>query len=331
MSQSTKIIKRRIKSITNTKQITKAMELVAASKMRRAVNKALQTRDYAALGWDLIGRLSEIVDPSKHSLLAVREVENICIVLFTSNRGLAGGYNINISRKIVEQLKETENLKHHFGRRQPEKLDLWPSEQPKAKELKIDFITIGRKGENLVRKIKKEVIASFPDIADNPAIESIAPIAQIAIEDFKQKKYDKVILAYTDFISAINQKPRLRQLLPISAVDLEKILRQLGSAKEQKETVKEEKAGEKVDEYLFEPDPEQLLDLILSRLVEVQIFQALLEAQASEHSARMMAMRNATEAAEEMVADLTLYFNQARQAAITKEISEISAGRAALE
>ena len=192
-------------------------------------------------------------------------------------------------------------------------------------DLTIDFITVGRKGESLVRKLGREIVASFPDLTYLPGIEQVRPLSKIVIDDYLAKKYDKVVIAYTDYISTVAQQPKIRQILPISKVDLEKQIAEMDNL------AKEFGLKKPRMEYKVEPSPEEVLTHIFPRLIEMQLYHAILESKASKDSARMVAMKNATDAAKEMSADLTLAYNQVRQMKITQEIAEISAGRAALE
>lgn len=311
----TKEISRRIKSITSTKKITRAMEMVAASKMRKAVEAVLRTRTYANLSWETVLHLSKNIKQSDnnslHPLLTKRsKINKVAVILITSNRGMCGGYNSAIINKVKDSIK-----KH--------------SETP------VEFILVGKKGEAIYSQ-KHKVVAEFPkdDLISEP--EEIEPIINLAISDFLSGKYDKVFVAYTDFVSAVKQIPRMKQLLP---VDIEVEDGYLGIVADPKVSVSkqmiEKKENKHLDiksgyDYIFEPSPEEVLDRMIPRLLAVQIYQALLEANASEHSARMSAMHQATEAATDMVKELTLFYNKARQAGITAEIAEISAGANAL-
>src|SRR3989339_849409 len=318
MAVNTKAIKRRIKSVGNTKKITKAMEMVAGAKMRKAVESAINTRTYATLAWDLLVKLSK-QQKVKLPLLQVRQVKKLLVVLITSNRGLCGSFNANIIRKTAEQLNNPVNI----GRQRAKNGHLEP-----VKDLAIDVIGVGKKGADFARKMKYNLIASFSEFSDTPKLNDIRPISKMVLEEYEKKNYDKVIVAYTDFKSAITQTAKLRQVLPISEVDLEKMLADINEADA---TIKKVDEGKlEIDEYLFEPNAQTVLSIILPKLVETQIYQATLESAASEHSARMMAMRNASDAARDMIKELNLNFNKARQAAITQEIAEIAGGAAAL-
>ncbi len=295
------------------------MEMVAASKMRRSVAAVLAIRPYAHSAWSILTNMARAFETYETPLLAAREVKNICIIVITSNRGLCGGFNSQLLRKVVQQVKKPTLLKvNRAGERRIESAA--PDEQ-----INIEFITVGRKGAGLVSKIGKKIIATFDDLTYLPKAEDVRSLARLVMDDYAAEKYDKVVIAYTDYISTITQQPKLRQILPVSKADLEKQLAEMD--------VHADELGleEPPMEYKVEPDARAILENILPRLVEMQIYHAILESNASKESARMVAMRNATEAATEMADNLTLIFNQLRQAGITQEIAEISAGRAALE
>ncbi|MDO8529342.1 MAG: ATP synthase F1 subunit gamma [bacterium] len=316
---NTKDLKRRIKSTINTSKITKAMEMVSAAKMRRAVKGVVHVRPYAHAAWSVLTNLSRAFKASESSFLEVRRVKRILIILVTSNRGLCGSYNAQIIKKIREELENPENLM--VNRIGFKKID----PEVDKEHLKVDFVTVGKKGEKFLRKIDKNIIASFPQFTYYSLIEDIRPLAKIAMDGYLEKTYDKVVVAYTDYISTIKQKTRIRQILPISKIDLEKQIVEMD--------VMAKKYGfdDPDVEYKVEPSPVEVLDFIFPRLIEMQIYHALLESNASKESARMIAMRNATDAANDMRSIFTLAYNQVRQSKITQEISEISAGRAALE
>lgn len=312
MPQATREIKRRIRSIQNTRQITRAMELVSAAKMRRAVTNVLATRTYASLAWQMLTELYKRTDAVHHPLLAKRyPVKRVGLILVTSNRGLCGGFN--------HQLVHRVNLYLDQHRKQ-------------QVELEADMVAVGRRGRDISFRMGHSIVAEFvkPDITTR--IEEISAVAKLAITDYLSGRYDRVVIAYTDFISAVSQRPRIKQLLPIE----DEVDTYLGEAKMPEiNKVKNESIIETVSpfnfEYLFEPSPEKVLENLLPRLIEIQIYQAMLESDASEHSARMMSMRNASVAAKDMIDALTLAFNQARQASITAELADITGGRVAVE
>jgi len=319
MAGGTRELKRRIKSVNNTKKITRAMEMVAASKMRRAVAAVLGIRPYAHSAWSVLTNMARAFENYPMALLEVREVKKICVVLVASNRGLCGGFNSQIVRKVIEQVKNPALLKiNRIGEKKIE------SRIPDEK-IEFDFITIGKKGAAAVRKLGKNIVATFDELSYLPGIADVRALARVIIDDYSAKKYDKVVIAFTDYVSAVVQQPKLRQILPVSKIDIEKQLADIDML------AKEYGLAEPSMEYKIEPNAKMVLSEILPRLVEMQVYHAILESNASKESARMVAMRNATDAATDMVANLTLIFNQMRQAGITQEIAEISAGRAALE
>jgi F-type H+-transporting ATPase subunit gamma len=297
----TKEIKRRIKSVKSTKKITKAMELVSASKMKRAVSKTLASRLYANYSWDLLTSLSDKLEGEEltHPFFVENKNGNnkSLIVLITSNRGLCGGYNSQIIKKTIGMLKATEANQ-------------------------IDIVTVGKKGDSAMRRTGQNVVATFTDFSDNVTLQEISPLGTFLTNEYKNGNYKNIYIGYTDFISALSQKANIKKLLPISKTELKDVIDSLGDKEEEK---KKHKAP-----YLFEGDINTLLQTLAEKLVKMQVYQMLLESSASEQSSRMVAMKNANEAAGEMIDDLTLVFNKARQAGITREISEISAGMASV-
>jgi len=316
---SGKEIRRRIKSIKNTGKITRAMEMVSAAKMRKAISSVLQLRPYAHAAWNVLTNLSQAFEHYQKGLLEVREVKSVLAIIITSNRGLCGSFNSQLIKKVKEEIRNPDKLKIN-------RIGVKKIQSNVANEnLKIDFVTIGKKGERFLRKMGKEIVATFPELTYLPKIEDVAPLAKIVIQDYLEKKYEKVVIIYTDYVSAIRQETKIRQILPISKIDIEKQIAEMDVLG------KEYGLDNREIEYLVEPSPEEVLEFILPRLIEVQIYHAILESNASKESSRMMAMKNATEAAGEMAEDLTFVYNQIRQMKITQEIAEISAGRAALE
>jgi F-type H+-transporting ATPase subunit gamma len=317
MAVNTKAIKIRIQSVKNTKKITKAMEMVSASKMKKAINAALGTRMYATLASELMERLSALSEPN-YSLFETRPVENVLMILVSSNRGLCGSFNTNVSKMAKSLLENTEKFAIH---RTPDGETI----QPKS-TVTIDVLGIGKKSALFAKRHKLNLIGVFDELKENPSVEDVLPISNLALKAFREKKYDKVAIVYTHFKSSLEQIVKVRQLLPISKIDLQKMIHDLPG--DEPEVVEEDTA---IDCYFLEPTRDDILETVLPRLVEIQTYQSILESSASEHSARMVAMKSASEAAGEMITDLTLAFNKARQAAITQEIAEIAAGAAALE
>jgi F-type H+-transporting ATPase subunit gamma len=314
---STKDIQRRIKSVGNTQKITRAMEMVSAAKMRKSVASVLAIRPYAHAAWSVLMNLSRAFSEYKNGLLEVREVKKVLAIAVTSNRGLCGAFNSQIAKKIKDEINNPGKL--GIIRNGEEKIE------SVEKEIEIDFITIGKKGEGVVKRSGKKIVASFNELSYLPKIEDVSAVGKMVIDDYLAKKYDKVVIFYTDYVSAMIQNAKVRQLLPISKIDLEKQIAEMDVL------AKQYGLDEPKQEYKVEPSPDLVLEHIFPRLIDMQIYHAILESNASKESSRMMAMRNATDAAGEMKGDLTFVYNQIRQGKITQEIAEISAGRAALE
>ncbi len=304
MALSTKAIKAKIGSVKNTKKITKAMEMVAASKMKKAVDNALGSREYAERALELLVHISKdrII---KHPLLERRDERKTLLLVIASNKGLCGGYNAHV-RKVFNKIVDV-----HENR----------SETNSA----LSVITVGKYAERFAKARGVEVVASFVDFPDNIFIEDITALSGMIINEFEKETYDSVRMVFSHFISAMSSNVNTQPLLPVSPDAIESFISQVGGAKESRDVVLENLA-----QYRFEPNEEEVLNHVLPRLTEVQIYQALLESFAVEHSSRMIAMKNASESADEMVSDLTLTFNKARQAAITQEITEIATAAGAI-
>jgi F-type H+-transporting ATPase subunit gamma len=278
-------IRRRIRSVKNIGQVTRAMEAVSASKMRRAQERALASRPYADRAWEILTYLASQPAASKvlHPLLEKRWVRTEALVLITPDRGLCGGLPTNVIREAVS-----------FLDRQPNP---------------VRIIAVGRTGLNFMVRYGGDVFADFSGVPDQPPLTEITPIAHLVIEEFLTGTFDQVSLIYAQFINTMVQRPVARQLLPILPAKLE---------------------GVAPVAYSIEPDPETVLGEVLEGFTILQIYQAILDAQASEHSARMVAMRAATENAESLSQDLTLTYNRVRQEAITRELLDIAGGAEAL-
>ncbi len=280
-------IRRRIRSVRNMSQITRAMEMVSASKMRRAQQRVVASRPYAERLQTVIADLSALqIDPEEmraFPLLEQREVRRSAVILITPDKGLTGALNSNIIRRASRYILGEAGVP-------------------------VEVIASGKKGRDFMVRTRQDVVAEFTGLGDNPSLEDIRPIAQVALDDFTSGKVDAVHIVFPRFVNTLSQVPEVRPILPI---------------------VRPEGAGEYSD-YIFEPNPLVVLNDLLPRFVEIQIYQALLESIASEHSARMVAMRNASQNAKDLVSDLTLSYNKARQAMITAEVSEIAAGANAL-
>ena len=289
---STREIRRRIRSVENTAKITNAVQLVAASKMRRAQLRAEAARPYAesmrGMLANLAGAGGDQESGPMHPLLERREVKETAIILITPDRGLAGGL--------------ISNLQRHAGA-----LVLNPEQSGG-----VSMVPVGRKGLDYFSRFDVPFRAEFHQLGDYPGLDDTRPISQVAVQDYINGTVDQVSLVYASFVSTVQQRPTTVQLLPV----------------ETPAAVSEESSSEV--EYIFEPSPAAVLDELLPRYVEMQVYQAVLESAASEQSARMVAMRNATDAAKEMLDDLTLQYNKARQEQITSELLDIVGGVEAL-
>jgi F-type H+-transporting ATPase subunit gamma len=305
MSQSTRLIKRRIKSSQNISQITKAMEMVSAAKMKRAQTLAVNSRPYSDKMYQVINALSrQAKNQSEHYLFrdprqgwdAKREF-NLLVVIFSTDRSLCGGLNTNLLRGLEHWLK---NL--------PVELALPP-------KTKFTFVTVGKKAKEHIIKTGRQLLAEFSSFGDRPHFNDILPLARLIGDGFKLNEFQMCWLSFMEFVSTISQKLTVKQLLPIEVRRLEP-------------------AGPVPlleSEYIFEPDAETLFEQLLPQYVELQLYHTLLESLASEHSARMVAMKNAHDNAVEVVNQLTLEFNQARQGRITAELLDVISSRMALE
>ena len=286
---STQQIKRRIRAVTNTRQITKAMEMVAASKMRRAQENAIKTRDFYNLASQILTRLAELTNVKKHPLYCKRTVKTRLIVLISSDRGLAGAYNSNLFRRFTTEVMED-----------------------KKNGVTSQVIVIGKQGSRIVARLKDiEVLAAYHNFPDHPTANDIRPILDTLTEKFTKREVDSVEIIYTNYVSSINQTVELKHLLPVAFESTD--------------------ISDELKEADFEPSPEAVLKNVTQRLVEAQLTQMFLESSASEHSMRMLAMKNATDNATDLIDDLTLAFNTARQASITQELAEITGGAEAIK
>ena len=281
-------IRRRIKSVKNTAQITKAMQMVAASKMRKAQQAAINGRDYAQLMNRVIVSLRDTVDPTTHPLLDRREVKHELVLLFSTDKGLCGGLNTNLFREAMEFNPETTS-----------------------------FVSVGRKGTQFLARMNRKMLADFP-LRDHPNFLETKSISKFCMEKFLDGTVDKVTVLFPMFVNTLSQVPKAMPLLPLTSFE------EIGLTNEYGE-LKSLEGG-----ILFEPSAESVLDAILPAYIHFGVYQTLLGTRASEQSARMVAMKSATDNAKNLVKDLTLEYNKARQASITNEILEISTAQLAL-
>lgn len=297
---STRELRRRIKSIKNTSQITKAMQMVAATKMRRAQNQATNGRPYAENLSEALGRLLPKIDMEAHPLLAGNDSKTLGVVLLSTDKGLVGALNTNLVRTLASHSSSGNTV----------------------------YYTVGRKGRSFVARTGKDLKADFENL-DTVTFRQAKQLSKLVMDAFKVGEIGEVYLVYPQFVSTLRQESRRVKLLPI---DLESVIPDVqahlrGEAK----VTSGSHLGGVASEFLFEPAPDVLLDYLLVHHVEEQIYQALLETKASEHSARMIAMQNATDNAKELVSDLQLTYNQTRQASITTELLEITTAQVAME
>lgn len=282
-------IRRRIKSVKNTAQITKAMQMVAASKMRKAQEAAMNGRPYAELLNRVLVSLRDRVDPSLHPLLEKREVKNELVILLSTDKGLCGGLNTNLFREAM-----------NFD--------------PAATR----FISVGRKGTQFLARTKRTMVADFA-LKDHPSFLETKAISKFAIERFLTGDVDKVTVLYPRFVNTLVQTPTALPLLPITSLE------EAGLVNPEEQPLPDPEGG-----VLFEPSAESILDAIVPYYVHYELYQMVLATRASEHSARMVAMKSATDNAKGLVKDLTLEYNKARQAAITTELLEIATAQLAI-
>jgi F-type H+-transporting ATPase subunit gamma len=289
-------IRRRIRSVKNISKVTGALEAVSASKVRRAQNAATASRAYSNAAFEVLTDLGRLQGGElSHPLLDEPEkIEHILVILITSDRGLAGPYNTNILKVALEFEKQ--------------------------QDVPVSYLTVGKKGRDLLLRRGRNIIAEFTNMPDPPAVSDVTPVTRAAKDEFFAGRVDEVYVAYTNFINTLQQEPTIERMLPLRPGESEITA---GG---------QESAGSREAEavYTFEPSVDLILDEILPRFSELVLYQAILESLASEHSARMVAMRNATENANVLVDDLTLDYNKARQLAITSEILDIVGGAEAL-
>jgi len=294
---STRDIKRRQKSIGNTKQVTKAMELVAASKMRKAQLVALQSRPYAEKALSILSHIKTGQTDLKNIFLDGRpESKKILAIVVTSDKGLCGGLNSSIIR----------DCSHLF-------------EQYKKDGYEVDAALIGLKSKSHFERMGLEIHETYKGVGDYITLEEIKPISEFIQKKYKSTEFNKVVVIYTKFISTLKQEVSHRQILPISEDIFQDLIEDISPK------------NKPAVEYIFEPSPQRILDSLIPFLIDIYIYHIILESNASEHSARMVAMKNASDSAENILDALTLSYNKARQTAITREITEITAGVEALK
>ena len=281
-------IKTKIKSVQNTRKVTRALEMVSASKIRKAQERMKASRPYARAMKQVIGHLAQANSEFQHPYLVEREaIRRVGYVIVSSDRGLAGGLNNNLFRKLLGEIRK------------------WQEQ-----DVQVDVVTIGQKASVYFRRIKVDMLASVTHLGDQPQVEQLVGVIKVMLDAYSSGKVDKVFLCYNDFVNTMTQRAAFDQLLPLPASD---------------ETI----ARHDWD-YIYEPDAETVLEHVLTRYIESLVYQAVMENVASEHAARMVAMKAASDNANKLIDTLNLVYNKARQAAITQEISEIVGGAAAV-
>jgi F-type H+-transporting ATPase subunit gamma len=281
-------IKTKIKSVQNTRKVTRALEMVSASKIRKAQERMKSSRPYARLMKQMIGHIAQANSEYVHPFLVERkEIKRVGYVIVSTDRGLFGGLNSQMFRRILTDMRE------------------WQS-----KGVEIDMVCIGQKATAFFRRLRINLLASVTHLGEKPELEKLIGVIKVMLDGYSEGRLDRVFLCYNDFINTMAQKPRQDQLLPLPASD----------ALETRHDW----------DYIYEPSAESVLDDVLKRYVESLVYQAVLENLASEHAARMVAMKSASDNATKLIGTLNLIYNKARQAAITQEISEIVGGAAAV-
>ena len=281
-------IKTKIKSVQNTRKVTRALEMVSASKIRKAQDRMKASRPYARAMKQVIGHLAQANSEYQHPFLVERaEIKRVGYVIISSDRGLAGGLNNNLFRKLLGEIRQWQD-----------------------KGAEVDVVTIGQKASSYFRRIKVGMLATVTHLGDKPQLEQLVGVVKVMLDAYESGKVDRVYLAYNDFVNTMTQRAAFDQLLPLPASDTP--------------------ITQHDWDYIYEPDAATVLEHVLTRYVESLVYQAVLENVASEHAARMVAMKSASDNATKLIGDLQLVYNKARQAAITQEISEIVGGAAAV-
>lgn len=284
----------RINSVKNISQVTRALEAVSAAKVRKAIQALTATRSYATKAWQVLTHITAQPGPrTLHSLLVERkDPKRALVIVMTADRGLAGAYNTNIVRYVLKRFD-----KYHIP---------------------VNYITVGRKGRDLLLRLRKPVLADFSNLPSTPKFGAVSAIGRMAVDEFLNGEADEVYLIYTDFVSMARQEATMKKLLPLVVDTREGLVEDFGEH------------NAPAGAYEYEPDRADILDEMIPRFTALQVYQAVLESQASEHAARMIAMRNATDNAKELVGALQLEYNKVRQQAITNDILDIVGGAEAL-
>jgi F-type H+-transporting ATPase subunit gamma len=293
---SSREMKLRIRSVKNISQVTRALEAVSAAKVRKAVQALAATRSYAAKAWQVLLHVTGQPGYSKlHPLLTERpNPQNALVIVMTADRGLAGAYNTNVIRYVLSRFDKYR--------------------------IPVKYVTVGRKGRDLLLRLRKPVLADFSHLPATPKFGTISAIGRLVVDEFEKGEVDEVYLIYTDFVSMSRQITTVKKLLPLALDDKQGLVEDFGQTQ----------PATAAASYDYEPGQHEILDEMVPRFTALQVYQAVLESQASEHAARMIAMRNATDNAKELVSALQLAYNKVRQQAITNDILDIVGGANAL-
>lgn len=305
---STKSVKQRIKSVKNTAQITKAMEVVSATKMRRSQEFAIRARPYAVASLDLLinllDRTSNLPD-----LLTSREIKNSLILIVASDKGLAGAFNGNIIKKTESLIREKQENK-----------------------INVSVVTVGKKVRDYAERRGLQLVNSFWGFGDYSMPHETVSVADYLIKGFLDNSFDEVIAVYTHFRTTLTQEAVVKKILPATKISLESAIKSIVPEHGRFSTTRDEAPRDRFNyEYKFEPSAKEIMDSLIPQLIRIHVHHLLLESNASEHSSRMVAMKNASDNAKDLIGSLTLAYNKARQASITQELTEITSGREALE
>ena len=305
---STKFVKQRIRSVKNTAQITKAMEVVSATKMRRSQEFAIRARPYAVASLDLLINLLDRT-PVLPDLFMPREVTHTMLLVVASDKGLAGAFNGNVVKKAEHLIQEKQE-----------------------KEIRVSTVAVGKKARDYAERKKIHLTKSFSGFGDYTMPHETVPVADYLLNGFLDGSFDEVIAVYTHFRTTLQQEAVVKKILPATKASLESAIKSIIPEHGRFSTTRDVVAHERFNyEYKFEPSAKEILDALIPQLIRIHIHHLLLESNASEHSARMVAMKNASDNAKDLIGSLTLAFNKARQASITQELTEITSGREALE
>jgi F-type H+-transporting ATPase subunit gamma len=284
----TKEIRTKIKSVQNTRKVTRALEMVSASKIRKAQDKMKASRPYSRLMRQVIGHVAKANTEYKHPFLVERaDIKRVGYVVISTDRGLCGGLNSTLFRKLLNEIREWQ-----------------------GKGVEVDVVAVGQKAAAFFKRLKVNLVGSVTHLGEKPQVSQLIGVMKVMLDAYSEGRIDRLFLCYNDFINTMTQKARTDQLLPLPA--------------------SEELEASHDWDYLYEPNPQVVLDDVLTRYVESLVYQGVLENLASEHAARMVAMKSASDNATKLIGDLQLVYNKARQAAITQEISEIVGGAAAV-